>query len=133
MRLRSSLTGPALVVGLLAAPLTPSSVVGLLSAWAQAASPVSLRVEWGLRSHPYLKPAIEGYVYNDSTYRVGSVRLRIELLNEANQVIGERLAWVYGNVPGGSRTYFLISPPPRGAHTYRIQVESYDVIAREAP
>src|ERR1041385_4396905 len=50
--------------------------------------------------------AVAGYVYNDSRYRVGGVRLRAEVLDESGAQIAEAFGWVYGNVPAGGRAYF---------------------------
>ena len=102
-------------------------------AHAQAPRPQSFRVEWEPRTDPGSRPGVEGYVYNDSEYRVGSVRLRLEILEAASQqVVGERFSWVYGHVPPRGRTFFVV-PPPGPGQTYRITVESFDLIARESP
>ena len=39
-----------------------------------------LRVEWEPGSDKWGPPRLVGYVYNDSTFRIGSVRLRVETL-----------------------------------------------------
>src|SRR5213080_1885415 len=58
----------------------------------------SLRVEWQRTTSLGGRPAIEGYVYNDSQFRIGGVRLRVEILDGSNQVVGETFGWVYGNI-----------------------------------
>jgi hypothetical protein len=92
----------------------------------------SFRVEWARRTEPWMKPGVEGYVYNDSVYRVSNVRLRIEVLDGANQRVGERFGWVYGSIDPGGRGYFVL-PPPEAGHTYLITVVSFDPISRQAP
>jgi hypothetical protein len=98
---------------------------------AQRPQAESFRVEW-VRTPPGFRPAIEGYVYNDSEYRVSSVRLRIEVLDASNQVVGERFGWVYGDIGAGGRAYFVL-PGPRSEETYRIAVESFFLVSRQAP
>jgi hypothetical protein len=89
----------------------------------------SLRVEWERSTAAWKRPSIEGYVYNDSSYRIGSVRLRVESLDGENRVVGERLAWVYGNINAGGRWYFSV-PLPSG-DAFRVTVESFHLVARE--
>ena len=114
------------------------AVVGLLDV-AAAQPPTAqiasqLRVEWKRVSESWRRPAIEGFVHNDSVYRVGSVRLRVETLDSDSKVVGESLAWVYGNIPSGGRWGFSI-PLPRsgGGENFRLSVESFHLVALEAP
>jgi hypothetical protein len=92
----------------------------------------SLRVEWQRTTEPWRRPGIEGYVYNDSPYRIGGVRLRLETLGVSDQVVSQTFGWVYGNIRAGGRTYFLI-PLPSGGEPLRVTVESFHSIARESP
>jgi hypothetical protein len=92
----------------------------------------SLRVEWQRTTEAWRRPGIEGYVYNDSPYRIGGVRLRLETLGASDQVVSETFGWVYGNIRSGSRAYFLLPLPP-GAERLRVTVESFHPIAREVP
>jgi hypothetical protein len=91
-----------------------------------------LRVEWEPLTQEWTRPRLAGYVYNDSTYRIGSVRLRVEVLDAASQqVVREELAWIYVNVPARGRANFSV-PRPKG-DAFRITVESFVLIALEAP
>src|SRR2546427_12447486 len=45
--------------------------------------------------------------YNDSTFRIGSVRLRVEALDGANQVLNEALHWAYVDVPARGRGAYV--------------------------
>ena len=76
--------------------------------------------------------AVEGYVNNSSRYLVGGVRLRVQVLDDSGQPIGESFGWVYGNVPAGGRAYFTVSIPRRGAD-YRISVVSFTQNTGDAP
>lgn len=116
--------------------LLAAVLVGLVTgAVADAQGLVSLesfRVEWTTRTDAWVKPGIDGYVYNDSVYRVSNVRLRVETLDQTNQRISERFSWVYGNIDARGRGHFVL-PPPAAGGTYRITVVSCDPVAREAP
>jgi len=88
-----------------------------------------LRVEWELPSQEWTRPRIVGHVYNDSGYRIGSVRLRVETLDAAKQPIRTQLAWIYVDVPARSRAYFSLRRP--AGDLFRLTVESFVLIARE--
>jgi len=107
-----------------------SCVVASAQAPAEAEVAKSLRVEWERSTASWKRPSIEGYVYNDSSYRIGSVRLRVESLDGENHVVDERLAWVYGNINAGGRWYFSV-PLPTSGNTFRVSVESFHLVARE--
>jgi hypothetical protein len=64
-------------------------------------------------------------------YRISSVRLRVQTVNASNDVVNESLAWVYVSVPARGREYFSIRRPP-GGETFRLAVESFVLISREA-
>jgi hypothetical protein len=88
-----------------------------------------LRVEWTAVSEEWTRPRIAGHVYNDSVYRIGSVRLRVEILDASQQKVREELAWIYVNVPARGRAYFSVRRP--GGEAFRVTVESFVLIARE--
>ena len=90
-----------------------------------------LRVEWETPEEAWTRPRIVGHVYNDSAYRLGSLRLRVEVLDASKQVIHKELAWIYVNVPARGRAPFSVRRPTGDA--YRLTVESFVLIAREAP
>jgi hypothetical protein len=115
-----------LIVGLL-------GVVGLVGgAAAQSPGDVAklLRVEWEPSHESWGRPRLVGYVYNDSRYRIGSLRLRLESLDAGKRVARETLAWTYVDVPAGGRSYFSV-PRPAGAEDFRVTVESFVLIAVE--
>jgi hypothetical protein len=88
-----------------------------------------LRVEWDTPEEAWTRPRIVGHVYNDSEYRIGSVRLRIEILDASKQVVRHELAWIYVNVPARSRAQFAVRRP--AGEAFRVAVESFFLIARE--
>jgi hypothetical protein len=104
---------------------------GMVEAQGVAPNPQSFPVEWRPRSE-HMMPGIEGYVYNPSDYRVGSVRLKIDVLDKDDRPIRQEFAWVYGVIDAGGRGYFVLRPL-RPGETYRITVESFDLLSRQAP
>jgi len=105
-------------------------VVGAASA--QALDPRvadALRVEWQKVED---RPGIEGYVYNDSTYRIGLVRLTILGRDEPSQAPTPTLAWVYGNVPARGRWYFRVRLPA-SREVVTVSIESFTLISRDPP
>jgi len=105
-------------------------VVGAASA--QALDPRvadALRVEWHKVED---RPGIEGYVYNDSTYRIGLVRLTILGRDEPSQAPTPTLAWVYGNVPARGRWYFRVRLPA-SREVVTVSIESFTLISRDPP
>jgi hypothetical protein len=111
-----------------------ASVAGMATAQDAAPRTATLTVEWGKRSSTWLRPAVEGYVYNPSSYRIGTVRLKVQLVDGTDRVVSQRTGWVYGNIPAGDRGYFVVPIlPDDGDVTYRISVDSFFVIAHEPP
>ena len=120
--------GVALGLIIVLAPL------GVATANAQTNADVAplLRLEWQPTTETWKRPGLTGFLYNDSMYRIGSVRLRVEALDAENKVLSETLAWAYVNVSARSREAFTVTRPKVG-ETFRITVESFVLIAREAP
>jgi hypothetical protein len=108
------------------------ALAGVAAAQAQADVARQLRVEWEVVDDPCCPPRLVGHVYNSSTYRIGSVRLRVETLDDQQQAVNETLAWIYVNVPARDRASFSIRRPGRGS-AFRLSVESFVLIAREGP
>jgi len=86
-----------------------------------------LRVEW---EKPTDRPGIEGYVYNDSPYRIGLVRLTVVTRDGPSQAPSSSLAWVYGNVPARGRWPFRVRMPA-SREVLEVSIESFAVNARE--
>jgi hypothetical protein len=106
------------------------ALVGSAAAQLQAEVARLLRVEWAPLSEEWTRPRLVGHVYNDSIYRIGSVRLRLQSLDASDQVLREDLAWIYVDVPARGRAYFSVNRPA-GAQSFRVSVESFLLISRE--
>ena len=75
---------------------------------------------------------VTGYVYNRHIYSAVNVRLRLQALDASGQVVGERFAYVLGDVPAEGRAFFAVPVQAQGA-TYRVSVHSFEFIARSGP
>ena len=93
--------------------------------------PQSFRIEWA-RLPPTMRPGVEGYVYNDSSWRVTNVRLRALVTDGSGRVLRESVASVWGNVGARSRAFFRLSPLADGER-YELSVVSFDLISQEGP
>jgi hypothetical protein len=118
-------------LGLAIGGLIVLGVIDLAASQSQGEVAKLLRVEWEPVTDASGPPRLVGHIYNDSTYRIGSVRLRLEILDSSNQVVRETLAWVYVSVPARSRAYFSVRRPAGGG-AFRLAIESFVLIAREA-
>ncbi len=88
------------------------TLVGLVSAQTlESRVADALSVQWGRVDS---RPGIEGYVYNDSSYRIGLVRLRVLTRDESG------------------RSYFSVRTP-QAHEVVGVTIESFNLIAREGP
>ena len=81
------------------------------------------RVEWQL-SQNRKGPVIDGYVYNTAMRTADRMKLKIDQLDSAGNVVGSTTAVVLGTIPNDGRAYFSASVPP--AASYRVQPYSFD-------
>jgi len=119
-----------LLAGLLFALLP----VPLPSAGAQGQAEIDryFRVEYGPQAFSRRGPSLEGYVYSTHNFRVGGMRLRIQVLDDQGRVVKEGFGFVPGDIPSGGRAYFTLPVPEKGSD-YRISVASYYLVSRDAP
>jgi hypothetical protein len=100
-------------------------------AQSSAPSPESFRLEW-IRRPGWMRPGVDGYLYNDSRWRVTNVRVRAQVVDGAGSVLRETVVSVFGNAVPGARTFFVL-PPLKEAESYALKVVSFDLISQEAP
>ncbi len=81
-----------------------------------------LKLQWALEGQ-----AIRGRVYNEFFRPADKVRLRVDGLDAADQVVETRYEWVLGVVPALGNRYFEVRVAP-GADHYRVAVASYTFI-----
>jgi len=70
---------------------------------------------------------LRGYVENTYGEAAGRVQLLGQGLDNSGNLVGQKLWWLTGVVPGFGRTYFEIPNMPK-ADTYRVTVWSYERI-----
>jgi hypothetical protein len=107
------------------------AVVSLLGAGRAWATPLyapetiaqDFRVEWQVGRNRK-GPVIDGYVYNHAMRTADRMRLRIDQLDSAGNVVGSTTAVVLGTIPNDGRAYFSASVPP--AASYRVQPYTFD-------
>ena len=104
--------------------LAPLDVVSAQSTEAETAR--ALRLEW---KPSVQRRGIEGFVYNDSQYRIGLMRLKIQL-RDGTAPTTETHAWVYGNISAQSRSPFWARLNQPG-EVVAVTIESFRLIARE--
>ena len=119
-----------LVLGLLIVGLFGPMVAAAETRVAQEPGLFRFDVEQAAGSHR--GPGVEGYLHNGLPWRITNVRLRVESVDPAGKVIGQASGWVLGDVAAGGQGYFFV-PVSSPAAAYRVTVESFDRISREAP
>jgi len=73
-------------------------------------------------------PVYSGYLYNDGGGGVANIRLLVETLDAAGEVIGEAQGVALGSMLGRDRLYFEVPLKVTGT-TYRARVLSWDTFA----
>ena len=87
-----------------------------------------LRLEWEA-SQGRRGPVLTGYVHNIYGHSADRVRLLVEGLDGAGQVISTTHTQVVGSISPGARGYFEV-PAPQGASSYRLRLISFDPVGR---
>jgi len=108
----------------------------VVAAVARAQSPgrptaESFRFEWVSRP-PSMRPGVDGYIYNDSRWRVTNVRVRAVVVDAAGSTVRETVVSVWGNAVPGTRTFFVLPAIGEG-QVYQLTVISFDLISEQNP
>src|SRR5437899_2184518 len=90
----------------------------------------SFRIEWARRPG-WMRPGTDGYLYNESRWRVTNVRIRAQVVDGSGRVVRETVVSVFGNAVPGTRTFFAL-PPLADGEGFRLTVTSFDLISRES-
>jgi hypothetical protein len=111
----------------LLAPLLLVSPALAKSTFAPGSLDRYFRVEWQVT--PSARgPVIEGFVYNTSGLIADRMRLHIDQLDAAGNIVGSTTTWVMGGVPSNNRTWFETRVPQ--AASYRVEILSFDWVGR---
>ena len=91
----------------------------------------SFRIEWTPRPG-WMRAGTDGYLYNESRWRVTNVRVRAQVVDGTGRVVRETVVSVFGNAVPGARTFFAL-PPLADGETFQLTVASFDLISLESP
>jgi len=91
----------------------------------------SFRIEW-VRRPPSMRPGVDGYIYNDSRWRVTNLRVRAVVVDAAGSTVRETVVSVWGNAVPGTRTFFVLPAIGEG-QVYQLTVISFDLISEQTP
>ena len=70
---------------------------------------------------------IDGYIYNNYGAAAGGVRILAQSLDDSGALLGQKIAWVPGEVPALNRSHFTVAGLPP-APQYRVSVWSFDFV-----
>lgn len=104
--------------------LTIAAAASAQSPEAEAAK--AIRIEWQPSTQ---RRGIEGFIYNNSEYRIGFMRLKLHVRDGAAAPT-ETHAWVYGNISAFGRSPFSARLTQPG-EVVTVTIESFRLIARE--
>jgi hypothetical protein len=79
-----------------------------------------------------MRPGTDGYLYNDSRWRLTNIRIRAQVVDGSGHVVRESVVSVFGNAVPGARTYFVLPPLAEG-ESFQLAVASFDLVAQESP
>ena len=112
-----------LTAGCATPEITPSATVTTL----MPGSERFFRINWEVSPERGDTRRLSGYVENTYGEGVDRVQLLGQALDGSGAVVGQRLQWVIGAIPGFGRAYYEIPGLPAAEH-YRVTVWAYDRI-----
>lgn len=102
---------------------TPSATVTTL----MPGSERFFRINWDVRPERGDTRRLSGYVENTYGEAAARVQLLGQALDTSGAVLGQRLQWVHGAIPGFGRVYYEIPGMPPADH-YRVTVWAFERI-----
>jgi hypothetical protein len=91
----------------------------------------SFRIEW-VRRPPSMRPGVDGYIYNESRWRVTNLRVRAVVVDAGGNKVRESIVSVWGNAVPGTRTFFVLPSIGEG-EIYQLTVITFDLISEQGP
>src|SRR5919108_3346825 len=110
-------------VGCATPETTPSATVTTL----MPGSERFFRINWEAQPERGDTRRLSGYVENTYGEAAARVQLLGQALDTSGAVVGQRLQWVHGAIPGFGRVYYEIPGMPP-ADNYRVTVWAFDRI-----
>ena len=105
---------------------TPSATVTTL----MPDSERSFKVNWEVRPERGDSRRLSGYVENTWGEAAAKVQLLAQALSSSGDVVGQRIEWIPGAIPGFGRVYYEVPGMPPADH-YRVTVWAYERIQGE--
>jgi len=115
------------IAAVLASLLLLASTAQARSTYAPETLARYFSLDWKVVESPR-GPTMEGFVHNRYNVNTDRMRLSIEYLDAAGQVVGSTTTWVLGGVPANNRTWFTTPVAP--ATSYRVEILSFDWVNR---
>ena len=102
---------------------TPSATVTTL----MPDSERSFKINWEVRPERGDSRRLSGYVENTWGEAAAKVQLLAQALSSSGDVVGQRIEWIPGAIPGFGRVYYEVPGMPPADH-YRVTVWAYERI-----
>lgn len=119
--LRRTVTIALVLVLALGATALAATLQPLVLGWEQF-----FRIEWNTGERRG-EPVVYGHIVNEWGMPARSVRLLVDALDPAGNVVAQNITWVPGVLTPGTRAPFE-APAPGPAPTYRVSVFAFDWI-----
>jgi len=71
------------------------------------------------------RPVVEGHIRNEWGYSAMRIRLLVDRLDAAGQVVAQQVEWFPGTLEPGTQAYFRV-PVAAAAPAYRVSVYAFD-------
>ncbi len=106
------------------APAERGSLQPLVVGWQQY-----FRLDWQAGERRGA-PVVQGHIFNDAGFAASSIRLLVESLDAAGNVVDQQVAWLgTPELTPGTRAFFEV-PLERAAASYRVSVFAFDWLQR---
>ena len=115
------------LVAALAALLSSSDALAAQRGIATSPTYADVRAEWQAEPGKRGGTVVWGYIYNGRSYPIDSVRLQVESLGPAGEVLAKGVEHVRPGMGPGGRTYFEI-PLRAGGVDYRVTILYVDFL-----
>jgi hypothetical protein len=85
------------------------------------------KISWEVRPERGDSRRLSGYVENTYGEAAAQVQLLAQALSSSGDVVGQRIEWIPGAIPGFGRVYYEVPGMPPADH-YRVTVWAYERI-----
>jgi hypothetical protein len=85
------------------------------------------KISWEVRPERGDSRRLSGYVENTYGEAAAQVQLLAQALSSSGDIVGQRIEWIPGAIPGFGRVYYEVPGMPPADH-YRVTVWAYERI-----